>query len=194
MKVTARDRRLLTLYGITGAEYDLILKSQGGVCFVCQRPPRGNRLAVDHRHSDGLVRGVLCWSCNSALERLRDSATNALRLHDYLLIAPAVVALGRQVYGRIGRATRKWRTKRERRERLAWVAEKVVELDRGRRRGKTMKRLTLYIVWYFLSFGGYTGNIASVVGPFDLKRECEATRMTIRAKMVSTLECWSVGK
>jgi hypothetical protein len=123
-KPTARDIRLLTLYGITEAEYASVLAVQGGVCPVCERPPKKIRLSVEHRHSDGLVRGVCCWSCNKAIAYLRDNVARAERLAEYLGSPPAEDVLGR-VYGRVGRSTRKWRTKRERRDRMAFVAGRL---------------------------------------------------------------------
>ncbi len=121
MGLTARDRRLLVLYGITVAEYDAVLAYQGGKCAVCRRPPKRVRLGVDHRHSDGLVRGLLDMRCNKAVAYLADDPASAVRLVDYLSLSPATRALGRKVYGRTGRSTRKWRSKRERRERLRAV-------------------------------------------------------------------------
>jgi hypothetical protein len=59
------------LYGITGAQYDALLVAQDGRCALCRREPKGKRLAVDHRHSDGQVRGLLCpgdpYGCNVAV-------------------------------------------------------------------------------------------------------------------------------
>jgi len=130
VKTTARNRRLLTLYGITEAEYDAILAFQGGVCYVCEHPPVNLRLSVDHDHETGLVRGLLCWDCNKALQMIRDQVRRAYRLHCYIAMPPAVTALNTPYndgkrYGRPGRATRKWRTKREKLERLAWVEARL---------------------------------------------------------------------
>ncbi len=126
-KPTVRDLRLLTLYGITEAEYASILAEQGGVCPICDRPPKTIRLSVEHRHSDGLVRGICCWSCNTAIAYLRDNPGRVERLLSYLTAPPAVETLG-MTFGRVGRSTRKWRTKRERRERMDFVATRLVAL------------------------------------------------------------------
>ena len=56
-------------YGITPVEYDNLLKLQGGVCALCRQPPNGRRLAVDHDHKTGKVRGILCIKCNRILEQ-----------------------------------------------------------------------------------------------------------------------------
>jgi hypothetical protein len=92
------SKRILETYGITGEEYESILKAQGGVCFICQKPPRSKRLAVDHDHDKGntreAVRGLLCRRCN---HRLLGSAHDAVpmlqRAIDYLTKPPAHLVL-----------------------------------------------------------------------------------------------------
>lgn len=65
---TQRNCHYRRAYGITLAEYDLMLVEQGGVCAICGRPPkegkRTTRLAVDHDHTSGRVRKLLCTGCN----------------------------------------------------------------------------------------------------------------------------------
>lgn len=61
---TIRRARLKRLFGITWEQYDQMLSSQGGVCALCGDPPKGKRLAVDHDHKTGKVRGLLCSFCN----------------------------------------------------------------------------------------------------------------------------------
>ena len=59
-------------YGITIEDYELMLAAQGGVCAICHQPEtsaqagRIRRLAVDHNHETGAVRGLLCSACNTA--------------------------------------------------------------------------------------------------------------------------------
>lgn len=82
-------------YGITAEEYERIYQFQGGCCFICRRA-KGvrRRLAVDHRHSDGLVRGLLCTNCNrNVVGKLREDLAALDRAIDYLLDPPAVRAL-----------------------------------------------------------------------------------------------------
>lgn len=57
-------------YGISGSAYELLLVQQNRACAICLQPPSGRRLAVDHNHVTGQVRGLLCVKCNAALERL----------------------------------------------------------------------------------------------------------------------------
>jgi DNA-directed RNA polymerase subunit RPC12/RpoP len=64
--MTPRDRYLIKTYGITEAEYEGLLESQGGCCAICSKTPdaEGQRLAVDHDHKTGIIRGILCRYCN----------------------------------------------------------------------------------------------------------------------------------
>lgn len=75
-------------YDITAAEYDALLAWQGGRCAICGKQPRGRRLAVDHDHASGLVRGLLCandeWGCNMSLRILLDSLEIAQRALAYV--------------------------------------------------------------------------------------------------------------
>ena len=60
-------------FGITPEEYDVMLASQGGGCAICHTIPGARRLAVDHSHITGVVRGLLCDLCNTALGKFGDS-------------------------------------------------------------------------------------------------------------------------
>ncbi len=70
-------------FGITVDEYEARLVEQKGVCAVCT----GRRLAVDHCHATGKVRGLLCWHCNSGIGKLGDNAEGLLRALAYLRAA-----------------------------------------------------------------------------------------------------------
>jgi hypothetical protein len=93
------EKLLREKFGITPEEYQRILDVQGGVCFICRRRPKKKRLAVDHDHETGAVRGLLCADnengCNRAvLGNLEahsvDGALPALkRAVDYLDYPPA---------------------------------------------------------------------------------------------------------
>lgn len=87
-------------YGITDEEYDALLKYQGGRCYICQRKSNSKRLAVDHDHETGEVRGLLCpddkRGCNHAiLGNIRDLAM-AKRIVTYLEDPPARKVLTRR--------------------------------------------------------------------------------------------------
>jgi hypothetical protein len=70
------------------AEYDRRFKEQRGLCAICRHPPKNNkRFAVDHNHSTGKVRGLLCSVCNGRilgrLERFKNRAS-LRQITDYL--------------------------------------------------------------------------------------------------------------
>jgi hypothetical protein len=54
-------------YGLTRDQYDELLALQGGVCAICRQKPGKKRLAVDHDHKTGQVRGLLCGRDNHDL-------------------------------------------------------------------------------------------------------------------------------
>ena len=69
---------MLRKYGIGAAAYDSMIEAQDGKCAICMRPVQ---LVVDHCHTSGAVRGLLCGSCNTAIgmfEEQIDSLTNAI--------------------------------------------------------------------------------------------------------------------
>lgn len=84
-RAKASDRlSLLRQYGITDQQYNTILKRQGGVCAICKAPPRKTRLAVEHCHSTGMVRGLACPQCNRALAWFRDNAAHMAAASEYI--------------------------------------------------------------------------------------------------------------
>lgn len=81
-------------YGITLEQYRSILKSQHNVCVVCRngevavdKNGKTRRLAIDHCHSTGIIRGLLCSQCNTALGLMKDNAENIRRLAFYSEVA-----------------------------------------------------------------------------------------------------------
>lgn len=67
--LTWRRCHLLERYGVTLEDYDKILRKQNGVCKICRKHKNTKRhLVVDHDHITGVIRGLLCDSCNMKLE------------------------------------------------------------------------------------------------------------------------------
>lgn len=79
-----RAYRLLRKFGITVEQYDEMFAAQGGVCAICSCPPHYKRLAVDHNHETGQVRGLLCGWCNRSLGGFRDSTELLVSAARYL--------------------------------------------------------------------------------------------------------------
>lgn len=75
-KKIVAEQNLVRSYGITQEQREAMEKEQGGLCASCGNPPRGRghtaKLFVDHCHTTGRVRGLLCHPCNVALGLLRD--------------------------------------------------------------------------------------------------------------------------
>jgi hypothetical protein len=63
----------LKKFGLTPDQYAVMLNSQLGVCDICGAKPTVQRLAVDHDHKTGKIRGLLCRACNLSLGYLRDN-------------------------------------------------------------------------------------------------------------------------
>lgn len=77
------------VYGIDGDQYDALLDLQAGGCAVCGGKPKSKRLAVDHDHRTGAVRGLLCKRHNKdALGALHDSIALVTSLWHYLNTPP----------------------------------------------------------------------------------------------------------
>ena len=73
-------------YGIELQEYESLVKLQNGVCAVCgEISSSGRRLAIDHSHTTGRVRGLLCNNCNVGLGLAGDNIYRLLQLAEYLM-------------------------------------------------------------------------------------------------------------
>lgn len=89
---SAHKARIGKVYGIDSNQYEELLFRQGGVCAICQARATTTRLAVDHDHKTGQVRGLLCKRCNhDLLGAAHDSIVILNRAVDYLMFPPASV-------------------------------------------------------------------------------------------------------
>lgn len=68
-----KNTKLKDRYGITLEQYNRMLLQQQDQCKICGMNEK--RLFVDHDHVTGKVRGLLCFSCNTALGHFKDSVT-----------------------------------------------------------------------------------------------------------------------
>ena len=72
-------------YGMYPGQYQAMYEEQKGLCYICQRPPRGSKpLCVDHNHNTGEVRKLLCHHYNVALGCVNESEELLLQLISYL--------------------------------------------------------------------------------------------------------------
>ena len=72
-------------YGITIDQYEQLLLDQDFTCVICeQKLDLGRNTCVDHDHSTGKVRGILCRQCNRTLGLLKDSESLLQNALDYL--------------------------------------------------------------------------------------------------------------
>jgi hypothetical protein len=70
-----RDGIVRRQYGITLAQYDEMCAEQDGKCAICGNKDEveGRRLAIDHCHDSGKIRGLLCGKCNRGLGLFYDN-------------------------------------------------------------------------------------------------------------------------
>lgn len=66
-------------YGIDAEQYRSLLTAQGHRCAICGNRPVTERLAVDHDHRTGKVRGLLCSRCNHDLLGAAHDSVEVLR-------------------------------------------------------------------------------------------------------------------
>lgn len=64
----------LARFGLTPDAYAALLAKQGGVCKICRRPRGKRRLAIDHNHATGAIRGLLCGPCNTLLSHVEHAS------------------------------------------------------------------------------------------------------------------------
>ena len=81
------DAIIRRTYGITLEQYNQMLEDQGGVCAICGKHDEveGRRMAIDHNHDTGEVRGLLCGTCNRGLGNFQDNIEMLEKAKNYLV-------------------------------------------------------------------------------------------------------------
>jgi len=69
-------------YGITLEDFNTMAKSQNWLCAICDRK---KKLSVDHDHKTGVVRKLLCRSCNLGIGLFEESIKRLQRAIHYLV-------------------------------------------------------------------------------------------------------------
>lgn len=79
----SRIYNLQRKFNLTPEQYLEMETHQKGVCCICKKKCT-RKLAVDHNHTTGKVRGLLCNSCNRGLGYFKDSLENLQQAITYL--------------------------------------------------------------------------------------------------------------
>ena len=81
-----RNNRYIKLFGITIDDYNQMFTEQEGKCGCCgkHQVELNKRLAVDHDHDTGEVRGLLCTDCNVSIGKLGDNTQGLEQALRYL--------------------------------------------------------------------------------------------------------------
>ena len=85
-KLSSANTKLKRRFGITLDDFNEMYKNQGGKCLICDATESmsSHRLAVDHCHITGKIRGLLCKSCNVALGGFKDNIESLKKAIKYL--------------------------------------------------------------------------------------------------------------
>ncbi len=85
-KESIRNATLKAKYGITSKQYDELFASQGYKCAVCNCTQNNGygKMPVDHCHTTGKIRAILCQSCNVTLGKVEEKEEILLALIEYL--------------------------------------------------------------------------------------------------------------
>jgi hypothetical protein len=80
-----KEQDIKGLYGIDLNYMRNMYVTQGGVCAICRLPFRTRKeMHIDHDHSTGVVRGILCKHCNTGLGLFKDKIDNLIVAIEYL--------------------------------------------------------------------------------------------------------------
>jgi len=76
----------LKKYGVTLDQFNQVLKDQNGVCAICGCKHKNKLIfpVLDHCHSSGKFRGILCALCNKALGLFKDDVGRLAKAIKYL--------------------------------------------------------------------------------------------------------------
>ena len=84
---SGRNKHLLNTYGVTQESYSHMYKVQKGCCAICgveEKNTHLKRLYVDHSHTTGKIRELLCHNCNSSLGQLKESIDTLKKMINYI--------------------------------------------------------------------------------------------------------------
>lgn len=86
-KQGVRKWQLKTKYGLSLDDYNTLLKQQNHKCAICgiDEVDVKKGLCVDHCHTSGKVRALLCVTCNTGLGMFKDNVDLLAGAIDYIM-------------------------------------------------------------------------------------------------------------
>lgn len=80
-----KSSKLFKAYSITLEQYEEFSAAFDNKCHLCGNScASGRRLAVDHNHKTGLIRGLLCINCNKGIGNFKDDISLLEKAIEYL--------------------------------------------------------------------------------------------------------------
>ena len=72
-----KHHELTAAFGIGLEDYNIMFANQNGCCAICgkHQDEMNKKLHVDHCHTTGKIRGLLCINCNLAIGNFFDNIT-----------------------------------------------------------------------------------------------------------------------
>lgn len=89
-KTEFREKRVSYLFGIDADTYNGMVERQKNLCAICGKPESTTRngitkrLAIDHNHTTGKIRELLCHNCNTAIGKAKEDITILEKMIAYL--------------------------------------------------------------------------------------------------------------
>jgi len=87
-KLYSRRAEMRRKYGLTPEQVDAMKEARGHRCDICKAVQTtikpGTNLNVDHCHTEGTIRGMLCSACNKGLGMFRDNTATMRAAIEYL--------------------------------------------------------------------------------------------------------------
>lgn len=81
--------RIKYVYGITMADYENMKTKQENKCYICsttfsETHKGGNTACIDHNHTTGKVRKLLCRNCNTAIGHAKEDINILKAMINYI--------------------------------------------------------------------------------------------------------------
>lgn len=81
-----RYRTIERKYGLSKTDYDKLIDKQNNRCDICSSPfdDKDYQPSVDHCHTTGKIRAILCRGCNSGMGHFKDNSERLRSAADYI--------------------------------------------------------------------------------------------------------------